>query len=121
MLGRRSCGPGAPSHESIIAPCLVLSGSHTDLAKGNAPHYKAAVKHYSALADKAVSCNHVIDIFACSLDQVMRREDQGVGMIDLVAGSRRESEAGRVVYSDRAGVHPPSLLWWIWSFIYRLV
>lgn len=44
--------------------------SHTDLAKGTAPHYKGAVKHYASLAERAVSASHVIDIFACSLDQV---------------------------------------------------
>jgi len=55
---------------SPLPPSLPPSGSHTDLAKGTAPHYKGAVKHYASLAERAVSASHVIDIFACSLDQV---------------------------------------------------
>jgi hypothetical protein len=47
------------------------TGSHTDLQKGTAPHYKGAVKHYTHLAERAVANSHVIDVFACSLDQVM--------------------------------------------------
>ena len=43
--------------------------SHHDLAKGNAPFYKKAVKYYDAIAAKAVSNGHAIDIFACCLDQ----------------------------------------------------
>jgi protein transport protein SEC23 len=45
-------------------------GSHSDLQKGTAPHFKAAVKHYTALAERAVAQSHVVDVFACSLDQV---------------------------------------------------
>jgi len=59
-----------PSHPPSLPPSLPPSGSHTDLAKGTAPHYKGAVKHYASLAERAVSASHVIDIFACSLDQV---------------------------------------------------
>ena len=44
--------------------------SHTDLQKGTAPHFKSAVKHYTSLAERAVANSHVIDVFACSLDQV---------------------------------------------------
>ena len=44
--------------------------SHNDLAKGNAPYFKDAVQHYNGLAERAVTAQHVIDIFACSLDQI---------------------------------------------------
>ena len=44
--------------------------SHHDLAKGNAPFYKKASKYYDGIAMKAVGNGHVIDIFACSLDQI---------------------------------------------------
>jgi protein transport protein SEC23 len=43
--------------------------SHTDIAKENTPHMKAAIAHYEGVAKRAVTSNHVIDIFACSLDQ----------------------------------------------------
>jgi len=44
--------------------------SHDDLLKGSAPLYNAAIKHYDSLASRAAINGHVIDIFACSLDQV---------------------------------------------------
>jgi protein transport protein SEC23 len=44
--------------------------SHHDLQKGDAPHYKKAMTFFETLADRAVTNGHVIDIFACSLDQV---------------------------------------------------
>lgn len=43
--------------------------SHTDLQKDNAPLTKKALVHYQSLAARCVSSNHVVDIFACSLDQ----------------------------------------------------
>lgn len=44
--------------------------SHLDLEKGTAPHYAAADKFYSSLADRFVKAGHVCDVFACSLDQL---------------------------------------------------
>jgi len=44
--------------------------SHTDIEKDNAPHMKAAIAHYEQVSNRAVAANHVIDIFACSLDQI---------------------------------------------------
>ncbi|DBA03011.1 TPA: hypothetical protein N0F65_003199 [Lagenidium giganteum] len=43
--------------------------SHTDLQKDNAPLTKKALVHYGELANRCVNNNHVVDIFACSLDQ----------------------------------------------------
>ena len=33
-------------------------------------YLKKAVKHYQAVAKRAVTAGHVVDIFACALDQV---------------------------------------------------
>jgi len=44
--------------------------SHNDLHKGNAPYYKKAVQFYDSIASRAAVNGHVIDLFACSLDQV---------------------------------------------------
>jgi protein transport protein SEC23 len=44
--------------------------SHTDITKDKTPHMKKAIEFYEGLAARAVTANHVIDIFACSLDQV---------------------------------------------------
>jgi protein transport protein SEC23 len=44
--------------------------SHHDLHKGNAPHFNKAVKFYEAIGVRAQANGHVIDIFACSLDQI---------------------------------------------------
>lgn len=45
--------------------------THQDLDNDRAPHYKKACKFYSQLAQRLVSYSHVLDIFACSLDQVI--------------------------------------------------
>mmetsp|Transcript_6305 Transcript_6305/g.14506 ORF Transcript_6305/g.14506 Transcript_6305/m.14506 type:complete len:766 (-) Transcript_6305:277-2574(-) len=44
--------------------------SHQDLAKNQAPHHKAACKFYEGLGERCAAANHVVDLFACSLDQV---------------------------------------------------
>eukprot|EP00357_Protocruzia_adherens_P026979 CAMPEP_0115036662 /NCGR_PEP_ID=MMETSP0216-20121206/42260_1 /TAXON_ID=223996 /ORGANISM="Protocruzia adherens, Strain Boccale" /LENGTH=642 /DNA_ID=CAMNT_0002416541 /DNA_START=359 /DNA_END=2287 /DNA_ORIENTATION=+ len=44
--------------------------SHLDIQKDNAKYYKAAVKFYQGLAQRASAAGHIIDIFACCLDQV---------------------------------------------------
>ena len=44
--------------------------SHTDLAKNQAPLYKAACEFYTSLSDRAIANSIVVDVFACSLDQV---------------------------------------------------
>jgi protein transport protein SEC23 len=44
--------------------------SHKDLAKGAAPHFARARKHYDALAAALVAAGHALDVYACSLDQV---------------------------------------------------
>lgn len=44
--------------------------SHHDLYKGNAPWFNKAVKFFESLSKRAVENSHVVDIFACSLDQI---------------------------------------------------
>jgi len=44
--------------------------SHQELTGGNAPHYAAADKFYSWLADRLVKNGHCMDVFACALDQL---------------------------------------------------
>ena len=59
-------GPGAIVSKELSKTMR----SHNDLLKGLAPMFKEACKHYEALADRCVRNSHVVDIFACSLDQV---------------------------------------------------
>ena len=46
--------------------------SHHDIEKetSNTKHIKKAAKHYQAVAKRATAAGHVVDIFACALDQV---------------------------------------------------
>lgn len=45
--------------------------THQDLDNDRAPHYKKACKFYGQLSQRLVTNSHVLDIFACSLDQVI--------------------------------------------------
>jgi len=64
--GPPTVGPGMVVTTDLKEPMR----SHHDLHKGNAPLFKKAVKYYETLAQRAASNGHVIDLFACSLDQV---------------------------------------------------
>jgi protein transport protein SEC23 len=44
--------------------------SHNDLLKNQAPLFKPAVEFYKTLSDRAMANCVVVDVFACSLDQV---------------------------------------------------
>lgn len=59
-------GPGAIVSKNLSEPIR----SHKDLDKDSAPHYHKAVKFYEALAKQLVHQGHVLDLFACALDQV---------------------------------------------------
>jgi protein transport protein SEC23 len=64
--GPPSVGPGM-----VVSPQMSETiRSHNDLLKGNAPHYTKAMTYYGDLAKRASLNGHVIDIFACALDQV---------------------------------------------------
>lgn len=45
--------------------------SHKDLDKDSVPHYHKCVKFYDGLSKQLVHQGHVLDLFACALDQVM--------------------------------------------------
>lgn len=45
--------------------------SHKDLDKDSVPHYHKAVKFYEGLSKQLVNQGHVLDLFACALDQVL--------------------------------------------------
>lgn len=64
--GPCTMGPGAVAETELATPMR----SHTDLQRNKAPLFKEAEKHYKALATRCVQSCHVIDIFACSLDQI---------------------------------------------------
>ncbi|KAE8684969.1 putative purine permease 11-like [Hibiscus syriacus] len=59
-------GPGAIVSKNLSEPIR----SHKDLDKDSAPHYHKAIKFYEALAKQLVHQGHVLDLFACSVDQV---------------------------------------------------
>ena len=64
--GPATVGPGRTVDRSLANPMR----SHTDILKGRAELMKPAQKHYASLAARCVQSCHVVDIFACSLDQV---------------------------------------------------
>ncbi|GLT89308.1 hypothetical protein SLE2022_072950 [Rubroshorea leprosula] len=59
-------GPGAIVSKNLSEPIR----SHKDLDKDSAPHYNKAVKFYEGLGKQLVHQGHVLDLFACALDQV---------------------------------------------------
>lgn len=87
--GPPTVGPGAMVDRSKNETIR----SHTDLQKNNAPHFKAACKLFETLADKAVSNCHIIDLFACSLDQI--------GLLEMKVCI--EKTGGQMVLADSFG------------------
>ncbi|XP_038681635.1 protein transport protein SEC23-like isoform X2 [Tripterygium wilfordii] len=59
-------GPGAIVSKNLSEPIR----SHKDLDKDSAPYYHKAVKFYEGLSKQLVHQGHVLDLFACALDQV---------------------------------------------------
>ncbi|KAL1540031.1 Protein transport protein S23 C [Salvia divinorum] len=82
-------GPGAIVSKSLSEPLR----SHKDLDKDSAPHYHKAVKFYEALSKQLVHQGHVLDIFACALDQV------GVAELKVAV----EKTGGLVVLAESFG------------------
>lgn len=66
MGGPPSIGPGKVAGLSR----KVNIRSHHDIRNGHAPLFKPAAKFYEGIAQQASTNGHVIDIFACALDQV---------------------------------------------------
>uniref|UniRef100_A0A8D0HNU1 Protein transport protein SEC23 n=1 Tax=Sphenodon punctatus TaxID=8508 RepID=A0A8D0HNU1_SPHPU len=58
-------GPGMVVGDELKLPIR----SWHDIEKDNAKYVKKATKHYEALANRAATNGHVIDIYACALDQ----------------------------------------------------
>lgn len=63
--GPCSQGPGQVVTDDLRQPIR----SHHDIQKDNAKHMKKATKHYDALASRAATNGHIIDIYSCALDQ----------------------------------------------------
>ncbi|XP_066331264.1 protein transport protein SEC23 C-like [Miscanthus floridulus] len=59
-------GPGSIVSKSLSEPIR----SHKDLDKGSTPLYNKAVKFYEDISKQLVNQGHVLDLFACALDQV---------------------------------------------------
>ena len=66
--GPCTIGPGQMVAKELSEPMR----SHHDIEKENAntKFVKKASKHYAAVAKRAVSAGHAVDVFACALDQV---------------------------------------------------
>lgn len=64
--GPCTAGPGMVVSDDLKEPIR----SHTDLQKESCKHTKSATKFYDVISKRAVAAGHVIDIFACSYDQI---------------------------------------------------
>ncbi|KAI3983856.1 hypothetical protein MKX01_011564 [Papaver californicum] len=64
-------GPATEGTGAIVSRTLSEPiRSHKDIDKDSAPYYHKAVKFYEGLAKQLVNQGHVLDLFACALDQV---------------------------------------------------
>uniref|UniRef100_A0AAY4A1K5 Protein transport protein SEC23 n=1 Tax=Denticeps clupeoides TaxID=299321 RepID=A0AAY4A1K5_9TELE len=63
--GPATQGPGMVVGDELKTPIR----SWHDIEKDNAKFVKKATKHYEALANRAAANGHIIDIYACALDQ----------------------------------------------------
>lgn len=89
-------GPCTEGFGTIVAKELSEPlRSHKDLDKNAAPYYHQAVKFYETLSRQLVTQGHVLDLFACSLDQV------GVAEVKVAI----ERTGGIVILAESYG-HP---------------
>ncbi|KAK2352745.1 protein transport protein SEC23 [Trifolium repens] len=89
-------GPATEGPASIVSRQLSEPiRSHKDLDKDSVPHYHKCVKFYDALSKQLVHQGHVLDLFACALDQV--------GIAELKTAVERTG--GLVVLTESFG-HP---------------
>uniref|UniRef100_A0A665ULS6 Protein transport protein SEC23 n=1 Tax=Echeneis naucrates TaxID=173247 RepID=A0A665ULS6_ECHNA len=63
--GPATQGPGMVVGDELKTPIR----SWHDIEKDNAKFMKKAIKHYESLANRASTNGHIIDIYACALDQ----------------------------------------------------
>ncbi|KVH88088.1 Gelsolin domain-containing protein [Cynara cardunculus var. scolymus] len=82
-------GPGCIVSKSLTEPIR----SHKDLDKDAAPFFHKAVKLYEGLSKQLVHQGHVLDVFACALDQV------GVAELKIAV----ERTGGLVVLAESFG------------------
>ncbi|XP_075476900.1 protein transport protein SEC23 C-like isoform X2 [Primulina tabacum] len=82
-------GSGAIVSKNLSEPLR----SHKDLDKDSAPQYHKSVKFYEGLSKQLVHQGHVIDVFACALDQV------GVAELKVAV----EKTGGLVVLAESFG------------------
>ncbi|KAK1583253.1 hypothetical protein Q3G72_022216 [Acer saccharum] len=87
--GPSTDGPAAIVSKNLSEPIR----SHKDLDKDSAPHYHKAVKFYDTLSKQLVHQGHVLDLFACALDQV------GVAELKVAV----EKTGGLVVLAESFG------------------
>ncbi|KAK2650933.1 hypothetical protein Ddye_018422 [Dipteronia dyeriana] len=87
--GPSTDGPAAIVFKNLSEPIR----SHKDLDKDSAPHYHKAVKFYDTLSKQLVHQGHVLDLFACALDQV------GVAELKVAV----EKTGGLVVLAESFG------------------
>jgi len=59
-----------------VGPGMVVSldssetiRAHSDVQKGNVPHYHKACRYYDALGNRAAAAGHAVDVFAAAMDQ----------------------------------------------------
>ncbi|XP_027113534.1 protein transport protein SEC23 [Coffea eugenioides] len=82
-------GPGSIVSKTLSEPIR----SHKDLDKDSAPLYHKAVRFYEGISKQLVHQGHVLDVFACALDQV------GVAELKAVV----EKTGGFVVLAESFG------------------
>ncbi|XP_059135317.1 protein transport protein Sec23A-like isoform X2 [Peromyscus eremicus] len=63
--GPATQGPGMVVEDELKTPIR----SWHDIEKDNAKYVKKGTKHFEALANRAATTGHIIDIYACALDQ----------------------------------------------------
>ena len=93
MPGRISLFLGGPCTSGVgmvvEPPRKETMRGHSDIVKGNAPHMAKATKFYGAIAQRAASAGHGVDILACALDQCgimeMREVAERTGGLVLIS------------------------------------
>jgi protein transport protein SEC23 len=82
-------GPGSIVSKNLSEPIR----SHKDLDKDSVPYFHKAVKFYETLSKQLLNQGHILDVFACALDQV------GVAELKVAV----ERSGGLVVLAESFG------------------
>jgi protein transport protein SEC23 len=106
-------GPGMVVSEDLKEPIR----SHTDLIKENSKYTKKAIKFYETIAKRAVNSGHIIDVFACSYDQVgffemqeiAKRTGGFVVLADDFTGAMFKGSFQKIFTKDDKGTLPMGL------------